>query len=90
MIGHGPMLAAAPVDAIAYASLERRLTVRLTPVRLITKDIALLTVQELVHLADVRGGRIRGYHGMNDPETTSGIQAPWGHLHTLLGRFKQR
>src|SRR5271170_2160058 len=55
------------VDAVTDTAGARRLPVRLAPVGLITVDLALATMQQLVHLADVRSVRSRGDQGVHDP-----------------------
>src|ERR1700677_3941125 len=57
----------AAVDPITDAAGESGLPMRLAPVGLVSKDFALITMQQMHHLTDVRlvGGRC--YQAVNDP-----------------------
>jgi hypothetical protein len=84
------------VDAVTDATLQCALAVRLAPVRLIAKDLALLAVQQLPHLGDVRNVGRRGGQSVHDATLVGAhvrfhpkvpLTALLGLVHLRISRF---
>jgi hypothetical protein len=61
-----------PIDPVAYTSSRERLAVGFLPVSLIAEHLALLPVQQLWQLSDVRYPRVGREHRVDSSRSTGG------------------
>src|ERR1041385_1080728 len=74
------MKSAAPVDAVAHSRGKEAQPVRFFPIRLITVELSLLAVEQLIELSDI------GHSRMRAPQTVhhATLVRPYVHLHAEM------